>query len=409
MSDRRLQAEIAELLETARPELTAELEARAVAAVEAAQVRPVRPRRRWIAVAVGAAVALVGLGFVPFPAGGAKGALDRAMAAFEGTSGLYLRYHDLYHGPIQHRVFQVWEAPGGLSREEHWDDGKLGGVSVTGPDYSINYTARDRTAWVYDLPPAGAAEQAYGAHYVASSLSRVTDRIRERSGEEVKEWRERRLWGGERDMVEITWQAGGRVRWEMEAATGRLVSWKGWAPKDSEWKLTTYTEEVEWDVEIPSDTWTFDIPKGTTVSEWLWWKERATHVLATGKTQDWQVTLHALDVSARGDVYVTLSLDRLTPAAGQWRGMDIQGYDDQGVIYHPESRQHGGGGRVGYRVLVAQRDQSAARSVPARAITLTLHLRSSASPEEQILTFPVLPLPPPQAKEDLFAPDIVQY
>ncbi len=50
-----------------------------------------RSRRKLVAIAAGVVVALVGLGFVPFPMGSAKGALDRALAATENATTVHVR------------------------------------------------------------------------------------------------------------------------------------------------------------------------------------------------------------------------------------------------------------------------------------------------------------------------------
>ena len=159
MSDRWVQEELAGLLEAARPELTEKLEARAVRAVaEATAVRrPLLSRPRWIAVAVGAALALFILGFLPIPMGQTHGALDQAVAALENASGLHLRCHYYDHG--RERVVDFWQG-GWLMRNDQREGGRLVSQTIYGPDSKVVYDATKKRAEVSDVPPSQATDPA---------------------------------------------------------------------------------------------------------------------------------------------------------------------------------------------------------------------------------------------------------
>ena len=81
MTAERDDARVIEAVESVCPEFTPALRQRVLSAIAVPARVPARPRRRLIAVAVGAAALLAGLGFVPLPLGRTHGVLTRAVAA----------------------------------------------------------------------------------------------------------------------------------------------------------------------------------------------------------------------------------------------------------------------------------------------------------------------------------------
>lgn len=412
MNDERIGSELAGLLEKARPELTPELETRAVAAMREARPRRLT-RRRLIAVAVGAAVALFGLGFVPVPMGEAKGVLDRAMATCEGATGLHIVYHMLRDGTDS--VHEVWYATGGLGRTEDWRNGELSGAYIWGKDFTALYNATTQTADVDDQPPGNGPKwsalvpgyeqiltESYIAQYPKATLS---------------EWRERSLWGGEVDICEVVLPVPGdteerkvKIRVETDAATGKLLSKRQWESDGDNWHLVIYTEEVTWDADVPSGAFEFVPPRGTKVTYHRWWRGRYNQTLAMGQTQDWRVKVHALDAKDNGDLILTLSR---YPAPGtpepDWKevAVKIDAVDDLGAQYHDDM----GDGRLQNSswVTTLHRDASAVKFGSSRSLEATIHFAGPAANSEQTMTLPNLPIPPAQAEADLYRPEVVQY
>ncbi len=115
---------LAEVLGEAHPvtELGAGWERKAMVAME--KGRPVRRGRRWVAVAAIAVVALVGLGFVPVPMGGAKGALDKALAQATLSSGTHITGR--IWGPVGEWRYEQWYSKDGFGCYDlYQDDNKL--------------------------------------------------------------------------------------------------------------------------------------------------------------------------------------------------------------------------------------------------------------------------------------------
>jgi outer membrane lipoprotein-sorting protein len=415
MNLENVDTQLSELLEKVRPQLTAALTDRAAAAIRSARPVPIRSRRRLIAMTVGAAVVLFALGFVPIPLGRTKGALDRAMAAFEGSSGVYIRSHSLREG--RDKIHDAWYAAGGLSRDEYWENGELTGLGISGADFDVVYDPSQGTAHVDDRPPGSRPEWSilsFGTEY-AQSLVRS---YLEQSPGTFEEWRERSLWRGEIDVIEATLRFGDhdeetmRIRWETDAATGRLIGHREWVLKQGRWELVTYTEEMAWDVDIPSDTFAFVPPKGTRVTCHHWWKSRFDKTLAAGQTSDWRVTVHALDAKDNGDILLTLSRHPVAQDEEQWIWIGkipvrIEAVDNLGVAYQDNDGHYVA--MPGSWVTTLIRDRSAIRPGRARNLTLAIHLKASDAEPEQILTLAALPLPPLREEEDLFRPEVIQY
>ena len=407
MNAEHVDMELAKLLDQVRPELTPALTDRATAAIRSARPVPIRSRCRLIAVTVGAVVALFALGFVPFPAGSAKGALDKAAAALEGCSGLYVRRHCTRES----KDMVLWIAPGGLYRCETWEGGKLVNVQLMGTDSLVYYGPSSHTAEVCDLPPVGGLDLWYGTQNVFRGQAAL---LQEHMNATVNEWRERSLWGGEVDVIEVTIPTGNqdegkrKDRYETDAATGRLISQQGWESKGDSWGPTYWTEDVVWDADIPSDTWTFVPPKGTEVTYRLWWTGRVESTIASGETEDWQVRVHAIEAFKNGDLRVTLSREGDPEAQklewGYGASIEAEAVDNLGIEYHGLD----GGGARDYYDVDLRRSKSPIPAGIARTITLIVRPFPHEPYADQIVTFQNLSLPCLQDKVEPVE-EVVQY
>ncbi len=403
-----LERSIAQVLRTAQPTPLQQPGCLEQISRGVAQKRSKRvfPRRRWVLATMGAAVVLFALGFVPFPAGSAKGALTRAMAAIQGATGIYIRYHSV-RGGID-RIHETWTTTDGMRREELRDDGRLQEIIVYGKDSRTIYNPAGHTAQIDDFPPGDGPAF---SDPTLGELQKQAEAYLQQGKGDVNEWRERSLWGGESDFVEVTLEPAeqGKIKiiWEIDAATGRLISERMWEFADDQWQLVGYTEEVTWDLQMPSDTFTFVPPQGTKVTSYRWWRDRFGATVATGQTPDWQVLMHAVDVGKDGDLVLTLSR---RPSQGgqteQWDAkipVEIDAIDNLGVGYHLGE----GYDFPNYLAVTVHRDASDTPPGTAQTVTVTIRLRPSGPGVEQMVTFPALPLPP--MREDLGQPEVVQY
>jgi hypothetical protein len=407
--------ELGELLETARPAppLSEGWEERAVGGM-AARRRPARSRR-WIAVTVGAAVALFGVGFVPMPMGQAKGALDRAVAALEGTTGLYIRYRAF--GQDRETVRDFWQAPGGLVRYDTWEDGRLVSAMISGPDMNVVYSAESKAAQVFDSPPPW-AEPPPGAGklwWMNPGGLGLVGFLRGQPGVTVTERQERSLWGGEVNVIEMTLPEDGgatKRRWETDPATGRLLSEKMWRETDGDWSLIQESEEVQWG-EPPEETWEFVPPKGTKVTYTRWWQARLGEPIASGESESWRIVLYSVEADRQGNLVLTLSR---WPVAGfggtsmgrtNWNALpvEVDGVDSLGVTYH---HTNGYGCDRDYWTTTLQRGRTPIVPGHARTVTLTVHPYSADGYEDEVIRFADVPMPPLQEKVEPET-EVVQY
>ena len=441
MSDRELQAEIAGLLETVRPELTPELEVRAVAAVAAARARPARPRRRMIAVAVGAAVALVGLGFVPIPMGSAKGALDRAIANAGNARTVHVVYRELRHGFAS----EEWLSEDGFWRREYRPKGEPTQVILEADGWDASYTvdADGRTSdgeAFYDpcsLQPVPMPDRV-GFFKRRHHLSLMGDQRRSSThpAPQTREFREARLWSGEVDVFEeravledrvmdgnpghvgeVLYAKGDAMltRAEFDARTGALLSQREYWLHDGGSELVS-EETYEWNVEIPEELKQISLSSGRKLTRTGPWRSRAEQVIARGSTKDWVFTVHGIDVDHRGEILLWVSRaptpDQNPDIYNSGPPMKVEAVGSAGERYTQDNGFSCMNSRyVGYWTTTLKPEW--AGNQPAR-ITLTIWPYASEPCEEQSLVFRDIPLPP-RGNFDSFdelraqEQDVVQY
>ncbi len=367
MSDRQVQTEIAGLLEAARPELTSELEARAVAAVAA--TRPARSRR-WIAVAVGAAVALFGLGFVPFPAGGAKGAFSKALALTSQEGGVHVTGR--IWGPSGEWNFEQWFSQDGFKRFDLLDgDGVVQRWVYEPAGWTIRPKDPGDTepVWRLNKIEEQTGQQSPRGEWLSSPLigpdaevhDALTDQredvmpypwVRQQSQKptredflarvgsdgalevKVEEHRRYSLWRGRQTIVAdvyghrpkdswadvlilgnlmgpvFPWLKHGDDLWihvEADPETGALLRLEMYKRANGVWQLGYCVDSIETGVELGPEVRAPGIPDGHVRVEDTWWRDRLGTTLQVGQTEDWQVALHSLEVNRLGELFVTLS------------------------------------------------------------------------------------------------------
>jgi len=320
-----------------------------------------------------------------------------------------MRTRDSYGG-----VSEKWQAPG-LLRIESRQGGKLQIVMINGPDSFTTYYAWTHAAEVFETPrPQAPADP--GAMLGRDNLRAWLTWLKRARGSavNVEERRERSLWGGEVDVIEMTHaqrEKSGLVttktRWETDPVTGHLLSQKEWKSRGGAWRLSSETEEVTWG-EIPSDKWEFVPPKGTKVTYHRWWGERAHEPLASGQTEHWAVTLYAIEVNRKGDLVLRLwRCPTAEPSHGTWNlgvPVAVDGVDDLGITYH-----HTSGHRYVLLYWTTNLRRSATAIAPGRArtIRLTVHPYPGKPRSDEVLTFDVAI--PPRQDEVKPETEVVQY
>ncbi len=410
MSNEQIERRIAGLLESVRPELTPALEERTAVAIRAVRPAHVRPRR-LIAIATTAAVAIVGLGFVPVPAGSAKGALTRAMAAADGATGIFVRTLSRNGTGGEAGESRLWLAAGGLWRNETWRGGELEYLHMIGKDSFAKYSPSERTALVGEWRhPDWMARSLLRGSRITMDRADVFDFAAARSGAEVTESREWSLWGGVRDVAEIV-ERTDRECYEFDAKTGRMLSYQFYIRAGGSWKLVSWTEEVKWDVEIPEETWTFDSPPGTKVTVCdTWWSGREHEMIARDRTADWELTIYTMDRDRQGNLYLAIGWQALTDQARLADSSDTltaAATDNLGCTYVHDNAYRSVGDAIVLLKLTRQ-SHLLARDT-AHIIAITVQAGHYGLGAGQVVTFPDLPLPPRQEQDDLLELRTVQY
>jgi len=430
----RIDGQIREAVCEAAGEPRGELRARALEAMADVRPRSATWRGRSVALAAAAVALVFGLGFVPLPAGSAKGALGRALAAVERATTVHMRAHAwTSKGNFD---LERWVSEDGFSRTEKRENGELVNLDITRGERVLLYlvSPEDGKAYAHEgfwptnrhKRPAVLEGRSYLAGLFYSLESLATELDVTPPDVKVTEHRERSLWGGAVDVVEAEWTVRGscqisgvdyrdgdtvKIRAEIDPETDRMISmsqyrFEGvWEPR--------YRAEYEWDVDIP-EAGEFRPPKGTELRRDTWWEERADQILAAGTTEDWEVVLHSIDVNRRGDLVLSLHrAPRPESPMSRWQNgsvrWSVEAVDDAGVGY-----RHAGGGPwhsyflVGYGTAKLVRAQEARNG---RTVTVTVYPYPRGDTADQSVTFRGVPLPPRQDVDDPIAEavEVIQY
>lgn len=425
-----------ELIRSAKTDfpVTEEYQERITAALEDAPAPVmIRSRKRVIAVAALAAVALFALGFVPIPMGRAPGALERAMAATQDIVGIYVRAHGIDQG-VDFNT-EEWWSQDGFHRYERRQEDRLH-LTLTDKDREVRYYYYHAGSWV------SASQRDRGARAI-DPLFFPMDRIREQfawiqntTGWHIQERRERSLLrgtldvieaegtlpGGEWAAVEVMFFGGDRIKIRAEAddATGRLVSFQQFVYIDGDWNLCYSTDVIDWDTEIPAEIRTFNFPIGTKVTETHWWADRTRQVLAESETNDWLIKLHSVEANSQGDLYLTFSRwlkpnSELARISTYPHGVVAWAVDQYGTRFVQSKelsdiRWDGRGDGSYWTVILKPQSRVIPLNLPC-LVTITLFPYDRDESQGQYVTFKDVQRPLLQAGADLFADSVkvVQY
>jgi hypothetical protein len=325
--------------------------------------------------------------------------------------------------------FEEWSAADGSMRYEKWKNGELSFLIVNTDDLRLDYNAPPGMAYEYDMPPMPGRKQILTGHKTRAGLQKTMAFVQDHlDGGEVSEWRERSLWGGEIEVMEVEgtvaagtvisgvpYDSAGTVivRGEVDPQTDHVVSLREYLKMENGRQLVFETQIIEWGAEIPDSVWKFQPPAGTKLERSMWWTGRADRDLAAGQSGDWRVVLHAVDVAHNGDVVLTLS--RWLPEgeaaiARRPETPHIEAEDDRGCTYSQDAgfgcSENPSGG-----YWVTTLHPATSQSVLPNAITVTIGSPVEAEQGHPPVTFRTLPLPPRQEADDLFkaATEVVQY
>jgi len=341
-----------------------EVRERAVAAMAAA-----RPARRWSrrgAAAVAGVTALIGLGFVPFPAGSAEGAFSKALAMTNEATAVHVAGR--IWGPVGEWRFEQWWTRDGFKRFDLYDGDQVVQRWLYDPGARMIYPRAQETEPVLRLrkmtvddpgdvwqaaPLIGPGAEVHRKRDVlprddvlpriepvGESENPVETSFWQRLADQEKtlavrvEERERcSLWGGRRTVADVyahrregahievlilgnligpvyEWLGPGDDVWvhmEADAESGAILALEQRKRVDGRWVLIYRVDSIESGVEIGDDVRDPALPEHHVQIEDTWWRERLVQTLARGESGDWLVTLHSLDVNRHGDLFVTLS------------------------------------------------------------------------------------------------------
>jgi hypothetical protein len=415
MNSDNFKQELAELLQTAQPSPALRMMGREAlqSKIASRQQRQVSLRRRWVAASVMAAMTLFALGFVPFPAGSAKGALSRAMAAMQQAMAL----HKTSHG--KDAQGQRWSSESWISEDGSFTrcdsrhaDGSLASTYIFSGAESTSYNADEKKgeiefrpnnqyrseALTGDVAPTRLGLQELIAKTQDNSKAKVT----------ISEKKERSLWGGEINVVVVTVKIDEgspnipftvKTTYEIDSTTNRYISETTESTQQNK-SLGYSHSEYEWGTEMPEELREFNFPAGTTVTRWNWWRSRIGKVLAQGANNDWDYTIHALDVTEAGGICVSLhgerrNIDNRQPYKYLWPYYWLEATDDAGNKYGPVYYSYGPHAQ-GFTVSFDEPMLPPGnRQGHPHELTLTLHSRSPGDPQDEAVVFENLPLPAP--------------
>jgi hypothetical protein len=370
MDDLRVDQEVARLLDKAQIPMTEQWHTRVLAGV--AKASPARPRRRrWTVALAGLAVVLVGLGFVPLPAGSAKGAFGRALALVNESPGVHVTGR--IWGPLGEWRFEQWFTRGGFKRFDLSDGEQVVLCSLYDPGvrrirpkwrdiHSVLATInRNTERTLPDLrgvwsaaPLIGPLADAYHAeredivpylmtrtHGKEPTSRDFWQRIEEQKKTlqvRVEERQHYSVWGGKRAIADIyghrregahvevlilgnlmgsiyTSLGPGDDVWvhmEADTETGAILALQQYKRVEGRWKLVYCVDSIESGVEIGEEARNPALPEHHVEAEDTWWGERLQQTVAVGDSEDWRVTLHSLEANREGEVFLTLSREPRT-------------------------------------------------------------------------------------------------
>jgi hypothetical protein len=436
-----------------------------------AQRQRARARRRLVAALACAAAVLTALGLTPFPYGSARGVWAQAVATAASATSLHVRGRIVTESG--EFAFEQWLADDGFSRADVLQGDRLLAVSLVEPGRRqvIPDVAPGRSLLPEHVWPAitefisvgllgprlqGAFARTdlvpFPGHVAAHGLLQGDDESRVCLGLledlfdlRIDERREKTLVGGPRVVVTAEGTARHnvvigdpflllpvfyltgeeiRLRAEVDPETDVLSSLVVWKSVEGRWRETYAADVIDYGAEVTDEVRDIRVPRGHVELADHWWEGRLDTALASDHTDDWEVTVHALDVNRGGDLFVTFARRprRGTELASEeWcrrlQGIAVRAVDSSGVEYLPSTKGH----RFhtpqyieGHPVPVffgIPETAARVRLTSARApslgsagtsVTVTIN-NGSPTKGMQSVEFPDLPLPPRQSGDDLIA------
>jgi len=443
--DKSVEQQVAELVETVQPTppMRPDRRSQALAAMEAAGRRP---RRTWVwrlTPAAAVAVIAVIVAFVGSPARSARYTIEqvreRVLAAADKAETVHVygptRWTGRKPGERIDADLEMWADRSGFWRQEirRREDGKL--------HFTDRRNGMERLT--YFPVGSGYAHRYWDPEEAVASEGRIQRRV------EIYIRRDFWLIGKPSDYQRAEIESRGavevleaesevrlpdtlydlaqgerlRLRAEVDRQTGRLLTYMVYTynTDKNDWQVKSESH-YEWNVPIPRELRSFDIPEGTLEHRYHWWDTRADQMLAQKQTQNWTVTAHALDVNRDGAVYLSVSaLPRQGNSAGsiganviEYLGVTVQAADERGVAYETDQERGRGRSYLGEKAVFAVVLLRPVSEPLGRMLTVTVHARLEDTEGSITLDEPVtfqLPLPPRQEGDDLplEADEVVQH
>jgi len=359
-----------------------------------------------LALAVVTAAALFWLGWTPFRAGGAIGALEVTVSAMGEASSLHLIATDPKAG--RKARMEAWATADGFWRVEGWSGAKLLTLWLRTSDWEVIYNARARTELITRLPASAEPEGLLAAGGpITARLTAVTSAMQ---GMEIEEWRARSLLRGAWHVIEAVGQAtpemsaegmpyaegeNAKLRLETDEATGLPRMLTLYKMRGGRWAEITRAK-LDWNQDAPPHAYEFRPPQGTTVKSDTWGGQHAGEALAAGETAGWRVVLHAANVNENGDLSLTLSrqaLDQGRMELDEEVEMEVQASDGAGGEYSQVSCHRSVPALWGgYFRVVLQRESE---GPPADWVDLVVRPYPEGENADQSVRFARISLPPP--------------
>ncbi len=423
MSD-DLKQELADLLRTAQPAeaLSPECHGALADRIATKHVRLVSRRRRWTISTVGTAVVLFALGFVPFPAGSAKGAVAKAMVAAENVVTLHF-IRQSTHEKGNKYLSETWADDQGFYRRDDIENGKLTWTILTRGTSSVIFYAPKLHATESFNPHAVYRQEHHEISPMLECWKKQPffDRLRNShyyDDVKIKEYKKRTLWGGTviiADMKAVIHprKINGKpyagqtatYRLEIDPATDRIFKEnERWIAGDKHRQAETI---YEWEVPIPDSAREFTPPAGTKLTRNLWWQDKVDKVVAQASTPDGEVILHDVQVDNKGNIIASI-YTRNTAVLHR-----IVVEDNVGNRYYS-------GSSMGisaefphcYAVIPITKAAGGSAEIPTTA-TFTFQPHQKGASKDKVAVLKDVPLPArqPLSTEDLMRKDseVVQY
>jgi outer membrane lipoprotein-sorting protein len=256
---------------------------------------------------LGALILLAVLSFLIWSSTRSGAALAAVIQALDDAKGCRT-WHFVTTAP-DHRVTETWLRLPDAFREEVRQAGRLTELQVQ----------RGKEGWIY-LPDQKRAVHAhvpimdptkYGTGL--DELKRVRQRAQKVGGLKVTETPDRTAAGRAVRVMKVEIEYAKHygpsrdrkdpktIEYEVtvDADTGRLVKWK---------QGGVTCESVGYDQPLPDSLFTWEPPMNVQVTEvGDWYGERVGHTVASVRDKYWDLTIHAVDLAANGEIWLTNS------------------------------------------------------------------------------------------------------